>query len=119
VKEHKDSTQWWDNYEDQKAVIIEDADVEFMNRNYFLRLIDKVPMQVQTKGGMRNLLVETVYISSNYPKEALFPYAPPQVLRRFHEVWETRYHSDHQLPDDASEAQAIDCATFAIFNRTK
>lgn len=117
IKECKEQTQWWDNYNGEKAVIIEDAEPEFMNRNYFLRLIDKVPMQVAQKGNFKNFTGEAVYITSNYSLEGLFPYHNDAIKRRVHEVWETSYHPHHKL--NAAASNSDDCASNAIFTKIK
>lgn len=117
LKEHENGVQWWDGYDGQEVVVIEDAEPRFMQRGYFLRLIDKVPLQVQTKGGMRHFLAKHVYITSNYSMDGLFPFTDPAIARRIHNVFETSYHPNHQLRPDCSNA--IDCALHAVCTRTK
>lgn len=46
----KDGTIWWDGYEYQETIIIDDFDGNWNFRN-FLRLLDRYPYQGQIKGG--------------------------------------------------------------------
>ena len=48
----KDSTKWWDGYQNQESVIIDDyRPSKEMSLNYLLRLFDRYPLQVESKGG--------------------------------------------------------------------
>jgi len=60
----KDSTQWWDGYSGQEVVIID----EFYGQIPFaemLKILDRYPHQVQTKGGYVQLTCKTIIITSN------------------------------------------------------
>lgn len=46
----KDGTQWWDGYEQQQTIIIDDFDGKWPFRD-LLRLLDRYPYQGQYKGG--------------------------------------------------------------------
>lgn len=117
VKEHPTSQQWWDNYDGQACVVIEDAEPGFMTRGYFLRMIDKVPLLVQTKGGFRHFLAQHVFISSNYGTEVLFPFHDDAVKRRFHTVWKTEYGAGYRLFVDTDD---IDLSSIhAVWTREK
>lgn len=117
LKEHKESQQWWDQYDGQKVVIIEDADTDFMGKGYFKRLIDKVPLQVQTKGGHKNFSAAHVYITANMNEEGLFPYHDMAIARRFHHIWETAYAPAHKL--NTQGTNSVEAASNAIFTQLK
>jgi len=119
LKEHDQSNQWWDMYKGQEVIIIEDASPGFMKQEYFLRLIDRTPLLVQTKGNYRKFLGRHVYISSNYSLDGLFPFTNPAVSRRITTIFETEYHPDHQLPANATEEQSVRCALNAVWHRRK
>jgi len=55
---------WWDGYEGQAVIIIEDFYGE-IGLDYFKRLIDKYPMRVDKKNGSAEFLGARVYITSN------------------------------------------------------
>jgi len=54
----KDATRWWDGYEQQETIVIDDFDGSWPFRD-LLRLLDRYPYQGQTKG---------VYVKINSPK---------------------------------------------------
>ena len=56
--------KWWDGYAGQDTVIIDDYRGE-IGFTYLLKLLDRYPMQVQTKGGWTNLSAHTWFITSN------------------------------------------------------
>lgn len=57
--------KWWDNYCGHKVVLIDEfkGQIEY---TYLLQLLDRYPMQVQTKGGWTNFCPKTIIITSNY-----------------------------------------------------
>lgn len=60
------STVWFDGYEGQEAVLIDDFKGH-IRYNLLLQLLDRYPMRVNTKGGTTNWCPKRVYITSNYP----------------------------------------------------
>lgn len=56
--------KWWDGYNGQPCVILEDFRGEIPLAQ-MLRLCDKYPMQVQTKGGFKKFNSKRIYITSN------------------------------------------------------
>jgi len=60
--------KWWDGYCGQDTVIIDDFRGE-IGFTYLLKLLDRYPMQVQTKGGWTNLSARHWFITSNLPVE--------------------------------------------------
>lgn len=64
----KDGTQWWNGYEQQEAIIIDDFDGRWPYRD-FLRLLDRYPYQGQFKGGYIKINSPFIYITCEYPPE--------------------------------------------------
>lgn len=62
----KDGTQWWDGYEQQEAIIIDDFDGRWPYRD-LLRLLDRYQYQGQTKGGYVKINSPFIYITCEYP----------------------------------------------------
>lgn len=62
----KDGTQWWDGYEQQEAIIIDDFDGRWPIRD-LLRLLDYGPYQGQYKGGYIAINSPTIYITCDRP----------------------------------------------------
>lgn len=86
----KDETQWWDGYEQQKVVIIDDFRGQF-TLNYLLRLLDRYPMKVQFKGGYTQFNSPIIYITSNKSPENTYQNCGEnidQLLRRIDTVTE-------------------------------
>lgn len=64
------SYKWWEGYDGHKTVLLDDLRGDFCKYHEFLKLIDRYPFRVECKGGSRQLLAETIIITSPYhPKE--------------------------------------------------
>lgn len=59
-----DGSLWWDGYDGQESVIINDYAGEFPI-SYLLNLLDKWPMKVQTKGGYVTWKARRIIITAN------------------------------------------------------
>lgn len=62
----KPSGPWWDGYEQQPCVILEDFRGE-VSLAQMLRLGDKYPLRVPVKGGFEQFTSKRIYITSNVP----------------------------------------------------
>lgn len=62
--------KWWDGYESNKEIIIDDFRGDFCTFHELLRLLDRYPVRVETKGSSQWLKGETVVITSCFhPKD--------------------------------------------------
>jgi len=78
----KDGTQWWDGYDGQECIIIDDFDGKWPLRD-FLRLLDRYPYQGQFKGGYVRINSPLIYITCEFPPEGIWNGTElKQVLRR-------------------------------------
>jgi len=86
----KDDTIWWDGYEQQKVVIIDDFDPDDWSFRQFLRVTDKYPLQVQHKGGYIKLNSPIIIITSEYHPDECWPAGNTraQVVERLKEIRE-------------------------------
>lgn len=66
----KDGTMWWDGYDQQEAIIIDDFDGKWPFRD-LLRLLDRYQYQGQYKGGYVPINSPHIYITAEHPP-ALF-----------------------------------------------
>ena len=57
---------WWNGYEGQDVVIIDDF-YGWIPFDYMLHLMDRYPMNGETKGGVINIIPKTIIITSNKP----------------------------------------------------
>jgi len=62
----KDGTQWWDGYNQQSRIVIDDFDGKWPFRD-LLRLLDRYPYQGQTKGGYVKINSPEIYITCEHP----------------------------------------------------
>lgn len=60
----KQRSNWWDGYQDHKIVIIDEF-YGWLPFDLLLRLCDRYPMHVETKGGNVNFTADTIIITSN------------------------------------------------------
>lgn len=66
-----DTAKWWDGYEQQDVVLIDDMRASFCRFSDFLRLIDRYPRDVEVKGGFVPLNSD-FFITSQYPPTAVY-----------------------------------------------
>ncbi len=66
------STIWFDGYEGQLCLLIDDLIPSSFSVMFLLQVCDRYPLQVQIKGGMVWAQWTTVYITSNSPFAQLF-----------------------------------------------
>lgn len=64
-------TKWWDGYMGQHFIILDDFRGQW-DYEYLLRILDRYPMKVETKGGWTNLESATIFITSNLPLTELY-----------------------------------------------
>lgn len=82
--------QWWDGYENQEVVLIDDFRRDFCTFHELLRILDRYPYNVAVKGGFRKLNSKYIYITSPFhPKETYETREDiQQLLRRIDEIIE-------------------------------
>ena len=62
----KNDTKWWDGYEQQKCILLDDFRATWpWNFTYLLTLLDKYPMKVEVKGGMMEINSPFIVITCN------------------------------------------------------
>ncbi|AJP36339.1 replication-associated protein, partial [Avon-Heathcote Estuary associated circular virus 2] len=62
--------KWWEGYDGHKVVLLDDLRGDFCKYHEFLKLTDRYPYRVECKGGSRQLLADTIIITSPvHPKE--------------------------------------------------
>jgi len=49
----KDDTKWWDGYDKHESIVIDDFRASNIEFNHLLKLLDRYPMRIETKGGYR------------------------------------------------------------------
>jgi len=64
--------EWWDGYEGQETVIIDEF-YGWIKFSDFLRICDRYPLSVPVKGGFRKFLAKKVICTSNLPWQEWWP----------------------------------------------
>ncbi len=79
-----DTAQWWDGYDGQPAVIIDDMRKDFMKFHVLLRLLDRYPYRIQTKGSTRQFVAKEIIITAPYSPQEMYDTREDiqQLLRR-------------------------------------
>lgn len=67
----KDGTMWWDGYEQQETIVIDDFDGKWPFRD-LLRILDRYPYQGQYKGGYVPINSEKIIITCDKLPEAMY-----------------------------------------------
>lgn len=90
----KDLTKWWDGYDNERDVVIDDyRPSKELPLRYMLLLLDRYPMRVESKGGYLKFNSERIFITSPQPPRETFSALEwlgeediAQLLRRIDEV---------------------------------
>nr|QKV51138.1 putative replication associated protein [Crucivirus sp.] len=83
---------WWDGYDGGDEILIDEFDPEEWKRSEFLKVTDRYPHMVQTKGGFVNLAATTIIITTNHhPRTWFVAKGAPQdmaILRRIDHLYD-------------------------------
>jgi len=93
-KKSMDDLKWFDGYDDQEVIYLEDFDIYQIKWGGLLkRLADKWPMQASIKGSMKYIRPRVVIVTSNYTIDQIWsdPQTVDPLLRRF-----TTIHKENQ-----------------------
>lgn len=66
------SAKWWDGYRQEPTVVIDDLRSDNWPFQYLLRLLDRYPMTVETKGGTVKFNSPTIYITAPGPPDFMY-----------------------------------------------
>lgn len=82
------SLKWWDGYDNQDAVLIDDFRKDFCTFHELLRILDRYPYNVEVKGGHKKLNSKRIYITSCYPPHKVYDTREDvqQLLRRIDNI---------------------------------
>ena len=64
--------KWWDGYDADEHVIMDDIRADSMRFNTLLGILDRYPCRVEFKGGTRQLLANVIIITCPLDHKALF-----------------------------------------------
>lgn len=64
--------KWWDGYDAHANVVIDDFRADYCTFHELLRILDRYPYRVETKGGSRQLLANLIVVTSPFPPEHVY-----------------------------------------------
>lgn len=67
----KDGTMWWDGYNNEEAILVDDFDGKWPFRD-FLRFLDRYAYQGQYKGGYTKINSPYIYITCEFEPDEIF-----------------------------------------------
>lgn len=83
--------KWWDGYDGQKFIVIDDLRGDFSTYHEFLRIIDRYPFRMEYKGGSLWMqpTTEVIIVTCCYPPDRVWDTIEDkaQLLRRIDEIW--------------------------------
>lgn len=91
----KDNTKWWDGYNGEDEVIINDMMLAKWEPDYLKNLFDKWPMKIEDKGGVMELIATKFVITTNENPEVWFNHIP-ELKRRIKNIIE--YKDEYRPP---------------------
>lgn len=98
IHEQSFSCKWWDGYDGQECIIIDDIRSSFCPFVYFLKLIDRYQLKVDIKGSKRHMSAKCFYITSPMSPAHVWDTSEDktQLWRRLDEV----YYVNHDRKPD-------------------
>ena len=63
------SYKWWEGYEGQTEVLIDDFRKDCCKFHELLKLLDRYPFKVEAKGSHHQLMATTIIITAPYPPQ--------------------------------------------------
>lgn len=84
-----DTGKWWEGYDGQSAVIIDDIRKDFLPFSSLLKLLDRYAYRIESKGSSRQFLAKVIIITCPQHPSELFKHLDEdinQLLRRIDEI---------------------------------
>ena len=83
-----DTGKWWDGYDGEEYIIIDDMRKDFLKFHQLLKLLDRYAYRVETKGSTRQFLGKHIIITSAYHPLDMFETREDiqQLIRRIDEI---------------------------------
>lgn len=105
-----DTANWWQGYDAHKGVIIDDFRKDFCKFHTLLRILDRYPYQVETKGGSRQFVPETIIVTCPFEPAVVYDTREDveQLLRRINCI---KNFSDKIYTNYATEKEEHNKAT--------
>ena len=100
--------RWWDGYEGQEDVVIDDIRCDFAKFSEWLRLFDRYPVQVEVKGGTRNFISKRIFITAPLPPEEMWQSRTAEDLNQLRRRIEVvKFYGDHAFNPDVRQEDDV------------
>lgn len=98
--------KWWEGYDKHEVVLLDDFRKTSCSYQELLRILDRYPYRVENKGGSRQLLAKTIYISCPFHPKDLYKDVSEdiqQLMRRIKEIILFGEYKEELLQNEFSE----------------
>lgn len=98
--------RWFERYDRDEHVIIDDFRGDFCTFHFLLKLLDRYPLMVETKGGSRQFLAKRIWITSCYPPDRIYKKSDEdvkQLLRRIDKTIHLTEEDGKRLQEDLTD----------------
>lgn len=94
----KSQNKWWDGYEAQPAVLLDDFDGKGAGLDHLIKIwTDKWSCKGETKGGTIPLNYQRFYVTSNFTIEYLFRESEPETIKAIRRRFKVIHKPDRSL----------------------
>jgi len=104
----KDQGKWWDKYEGQEVVVIDEF-YGWIPYGVMLRLCDRYPMQVEIKGGATSFVAKTIVIISNKRPDLWYPNCYFDAFMRRVDEWRVVGFESTNVYTTYQEVEWVEC----------
>lgn len=88
-----ENSKWWDGYESQSTVIIDDFSSDWCSFRTLLKILDRYPYRIEVKGSSTQLVATTFIITSEKPPEAQYPNIDCDKVQLYRRITNVRKYS--------------------------
>lgn len=74
--------KWWDGYSGEECCIIDEFDPNRYDVDDLLRLLDRYPLRIETKGGSADFCSRRIIITTHFDPETWYPKRTAEIMRR-------------------------------------
>lgn len=101
----KSNNKWWDGYNHEEDVIMDDLDLNQFNMKELLKLFDRYPYRIEIKGSSAQFNSKRIIIThKDSPSKAFcFHNDKKEILRRIDEIIEFELAPQDEAPTDSSD----------------
>lgn len=102
----KPDGKWWDHYAQQRVVILDDFDKEWIPFGQLLKLLDRYPHIVEFKGGSCHFNSEIILITSHFsPDHFCPPDREDELFRRIDVIKEWKKIEENKPAENAAKVE--------------